>query len=276
MAQFQTAAIAAALISASALAQPVDAKLSRVVIAVHDLKAAQRMYAGLGFAIIPGARHPTGTQNSLVAFGEELELSSLELITPYDVTLPEGRRYAESLEQGEGAIAAALEIGSAGQSARSLTAAGLKIKDPKREPQGWTLAFVDEAASRPLFLIQYDGEFFRSHPASTPHPNSASFISALLIAVNDAEKAAAGYANIGKLSPTEIELPEFGAVAKEIVLARGSIFLLRANDPSGPTARRLKEQGEGILGVRLDATDLDETRRVIRRKNLSKDDRFVF
>jgi hypothetical protein len=74
----------------------------------------------------------------------------------------------------------------------------------------------------------------------------------------------------------EIPLPEFGAVGKEIVLDRGSILLLRATDPAGPTARRLKERGEGILAVRMTVTDLEQARRQMGEKNVPKDDLSVW
>jgi hypothetical protein len=91
-----------------------------------------------------------------------------------------------------------------------------------------------------------------------------------LIAVNDPEQAVAGYGNIGKGGDSAIPLPEFGAVGREIVLDRGNILLLRATDPAGPTARRLKDRGEGILAVRVTATDLDHTRKQVGEKNVSK------
>jgi catechol 2,3-dioxygenase-like lactoylglutathione lyase family enzyme len=274
----------AAFLSGSIFAQPIEAKLDHVVIAVHGLETAKRIYSELGFAVTPGGRHPGGTQNALAGFKGN---GYLELLTPYDATLPGGSEVAKLLEHGEGALTAGLEIDSAEQAARDLSAAGIKIKGPTpgtimrpgdKEPpptRWWSISFVEEVASRPLFLIQYIRDPATPRPPRPPHPNTASALSALLVAVNDPEKAVAGYGNIGKLSPTEINLPEFGAVAKEIVLARGSIFLMRATDPAGPTARHLKTQGEGILGVRLAVTDLDETRRAVRRKNVSKDEQSV-
>jgi hypothetical protein len=180
---------------------------------------------------------------------------------------------------------AGLQIASAQQSAQDLTAAGLKIRGPtpgtikmpgEKEPpptRWWSISFSDELASRPLFLIQYAGDRPRTAPPT--HPNSGSHLSALLIAVNDPEQAAAGYGNIGKVKDQEVPLPEFGATGKEILLERGSILLLRASDPAGPTARRLKERGEGILAVRMTATDLNQARKQVGEKNVSKDDQSV-
>lgn len=288
------------LCCANASAQFVGTKLDHVVIAVHDLEAAKRVYAGLGFSIpSKNGRHPSGTENSgaFLSGGSTADRIQggdspqyLELITPYDTSLSGGpsgggRGYAEYLKQGDGARSAGLRIASAEQSARDLSAAGLKIKGPtpgtimmagEKEPpppRWWTISFVDQLASRPLFLIQYAPRPAATEPvAPRPvNPNSVSSLSTLLIAVNDLQSAAAGYGNIGKVSDLEIPLPEFGAVGKEILLERGSILLLRSTDPSGPTARRLQERGEGIFALRLGVTDLDQARKQIGDRNLSKD-----
>jgi hypothetical protein len=151
-------------------------------------------------------------------------------------------------------------------------------KEPT-SPQWWTISFVDQLGSRPVFLIQYGRGVLESglaRAAALPrNPNPASSLSALLVAVNDLQGAAAGYRNIGKASDREIPLPEFGAVAKEIVLERGSILLLHPTGPSGPTARRLKERGEGILAVRVGVTDLDQARKQAGARNVSKDKQSV-
>ena len=163
-----------------------------------------------------------------------------------------------------------------------MRAAGFKMAGPtsgsRVMPSGetlkwFTLEFEDKLDSRPVYMVQIlNREVLHN---SFDHPNSASSLSAILVAVNDLEKAAAGYAGIGKPSSREVALPEFDAVAKEIVLARGSIFLLRAAGASGPTAQRIKTSGEGLLGMRFDVTDLDRARKVIGGKNISKDQRTV-
>lgn len=284
-----TVAVAVFLFCAQAFAQMAKAKLDHVMIDVRDLRAAKDRYAHLGFALSSGGRHPTGTENSSARF---VDGGYLELVAPYDPTLSLGRRVAEFLKQGDGAEEAGLEIASAEQTARDLTSAGLKVKGPTPgtimfagatkppPPLWWTIAFADKIASRPLFLIQNVGALNRSSITAgwirgSGHPNSASNFTALLIAVNDPEKAALGYGNIGKLADREVPLPEFGAAAREIVLERSSIFLLSATDPLGPTARRLKDRGEGILALRLAVEDLDQARKQIGDRNVSKNQQSI-
>lgn len=116
-----------------------------------------------------------------------------------------------------------------------------------------------------MFLIQH----LRPMPPGTSHSNSASVLTALLVCISDIEKAAAAYRNIGQVIDREILMPELGAAAKQIALKSGSILLLRATDSAGPTARRLKEQGEGILRVRIGVTDLGQARGSVGNKNVS-------
>ena len=44
--------------------------LDHVVVMVPDLAAAVRDYMELGFTVVPGGSHPTGTHNALIAFAD--------------------------------------------------------------------------------------------------------------------------------------------------------------------------------------------------------------
>ena len=260
MATTITAALATLFCSAIAVAQPIELSLNDPGFRVTDLAATNRLYADLGFSVLT-----TGPTTSAILFREG-----------------GGLEFFEHRDLREGPINADLEVLSADEAARHLRAAGLKMVGPtpgsRVIPGGpvvkWLMVqFEDKLGSRPVYMVQALNPELR--PKDLDHPNSVSSLSGVLIAVNDLEKAASGYANIGKLSSREVAFPEFAAVAREIVLTRGSIFLLRAADPSGPTAQHIKTSGEGILGVRLVVTDLDQTRKVIGGKNISKDKQAV-
>ena len=139
-------------------------------------------------------------------------------------------------------------------------------RDKPAAPQWWIISFRDPVASRPIFLIQYASP---GVPDSPVNPNSASSLTGLLIAVKDLHSSAASYESVARASTREILMPEFGAIAKEIVLERGSIFLLAATDPAGPTARRLKAGGEGILGATITVTDLARAGKWLGKRNIS-------
>ena len=107
-------------------------------------------------------------------------------------------------------------------------------------------------------------------PYSFPTFTEATLRVSAKTSSHDLEKAAGGYAGFGKLSGREVAFPEFGAVAREIVLARGSIFLLQATGPSGPSAQRIKTSGGGLFGMRLAVTDLGQARKVIGKKTFRR------
>ena len=250
----------AVLGSAIVVAQPIAVKLRNTGFNVIDLAATRHMFSDLGLTISTG--NPT---RSIIQFREG---GAFE--------------FGEHRDRSEGPGRAEVEVVSAQDAARDLRAAGFRIIGPTAasrvlpggETLRWsTLEFEDKMDSRPVYMIQMlNPEVVQR---SVDHPNTVSSLSAVLIAVSDLDKAAVGYAPIGKLSSREVAFPEFGAVAKEIVLARGSIFLLRATGPSGPTAQRIKASGEGLFGMRLGVTDLDQARKVIGEKNISRDSRAV-
>ena len=253
------AASLAAICSAIAVAQPVEMKLNDPGFNVVDLAATRRLFADLGFAM--STLNPA---MSAIPFREG-----------------GGFEFFEHRDRSEGLRRADVEVASAEDAARDLRAAGFTMAGPiagsRALPSGetlkwFTLEFEDKLDSRPVYFVQVLNRDVLH--ASFDHPNSASSLSGLLIAVNDLEKATAGYAGIGKLSTREIAFPELGAVAKEIVLGRGRIFLLRATGP-GPTAQRLKTTGEGLFGMRVAVADLDKARKVIGERNISTEKRLV-
>lgn len=64
----------------------VRARFDHIIVAVKDLKKAINTYrTGLGFTVVPGGEHPTGTHNALVHFG----LSYIELLGVRDPSHPE-------------------------------------------------------------------------------------------------------------------------------------------------------------------------------------------
>jgi hypothetical protein len=250
----------AALCSAIAVAQPIEVKLNNPGFSVTDLATTRRLFSDLGFLMSTG--NPT---RQAILFREG-----------------GGFEFAEHSDRSEGPRRADLEIVSADEAAGNLRATGLRTVGPTSgsrvisgETLKWfTLEFEDKLDSRPVYMVQILNREVL-HGASFDHPNSASSLSAILVAVNDLEKAVAGYASIGKLNSREVAFPEFGAVAREIVLVRGSIFLLQATGPSSPTAQRIKTSGEGLFGMRLAVTDLGQARKAIGEKNISKDKRTV-
>ena len=134
--------------------------IDHLVLCVRDLDRAREFYGRLGFALTPPARHPFGTGNSLVQFGER---SFLELLTLLDAnavppTRPGffnfGAYNRDFLARQEGCSMLVLESSDAKAEARAWRAAGLgdfeplhferlaKLPDGSLAKVGFTLAFA--------------------------------------------------------------------------------------------------------------------------------------
>lgn len=123
--------------------------IDHLVIAVHGLERARAVYGRLGFTLTPIARHPFGTENSLV----QLDGCFLELVTVYDPRgIPEPDPGAFSfarfnhrfLERHEGLSMLVLESADAEADVRAYAAAGIQTYLPfefsrdARQPDGTT------------------------------------------------------------------------------------------------------------------------------------------
>jgi catechol 2,3-dioxygenase-like lactoylglutathione lyase family enzyme len=95
--------------------RPID----HVVIAVHDLEAARRAYARLGFTLTPVAHHPFGTANALVQLGG-CYIELLAVADPARIPEPEAGRFSfaafnrDFLAHREGPSMLALKSADAG------------------------------------------------------------------------------------------------------------------------------------------------------------------
>jgi catechol 2,3-dioxygenase-like lactoylglutathione lyase family enzyme len=70
------------------MSEATPARFDHIVVAVKDLNKAIATYRnGLGFTVVPGGEHPTGSHNALVHFG----LSYVELLAVQDPANPQAR-----------------------------------------------------------------------------------------------------------------------------------------------------------------------------------------
>jgi hypothetical protein len=135
--------------------------LDHLVLAVHDLAAAQEAYARLGFTLTPKALHPFGTANSLV----QLQGNFLELLMVADRSLikppaPGNFSFAQFnetfLESREGMSMLVFASDDARRDQLAFTASGLetyapfdfqrlaKLPDASEVTVGFSLAFVTD------------------------------------------------------------------------------------------------------------------------------------
>ncbi len=260
--------------------------IDHIVIAVKHLQEATADYAKLGFAVMPGGRHPGGTENAWAGFEPD---GYLELLAVYDANRTGARDVVSFLTKQEGALAVGLDTSSADLTASHLRRAGLEIHGPT----GGTITYdgVDETppvlwksvevvtptpyVSDLIFFIEYDREaraaLGRKHPELetrrnfAQHPNGSRGIQSFWLAVDNLESAARSYASMGFRVGPEEAVRHLQAAGREVEAGEGSILLLQSHASHGPVARFLENRhaAAGFMGTTLWVSDLPAAERAL-------------
>src|SRR2546427_6821358 len=177
--------------------------IDHIVIAVPDLAAAGKSYAALGFTVVPGGRHPVGTHNALIAFGDG---SYVELIAFYENN--PAHKWWAPLQAGGGLVDFCMQTDDLRGDTEAFRKAGVSIDDPsplsRVRPDGYQLKWVlsiPRGAHRGVapFLIQDETPRKERVPQQTRHANGVTGIGTVTVAVDDVARVAGWYARaIGK------------------------------------------------------------------------------
>ena len=132
-------------------------QIDHIVIAVRDLDAASRDYAGAGFQVVPGGEHTGGaTHNALVTFNDG---SYFELIAfkNNDQAPDPPHRWWEKLAKGEGLVDYAVLSEDLAQEAAEIQDRGAEIDGP-HDGRGLPLQTLDHGptAEREMDLQTVD------------------------------------------------------------------------------------------------------------------------
>jgi len=249
--------------------------LDHVVIAVHDLDAAVADYTALGFNVLRGGDHPgRATHNALVVFADG---SYFELIA-WKSPSPEERWWQLLQRQGEGIVDFALLPPDTAQTVAGAARHGLVLDGPidggRVRPDGERLRWQTARPSShdlPFLCGDLSPRALRVPEGDARvHPNGATGVASLAIAVHDIEATAARYrallgSDADAADPVGPALALPGAVERFGLVRLGHTFLVlvspreRADGPSAPSApiaQRLSLRGEGPCALVLRSTTL--------------------
>lgn len=260
------------------------ARLDHVVIAVRDLEEAIRRYQALGFAVSPGGRHTgLGTYNAIVRFG----LDYLELISIYDehelgARGLNGVSLAEFLWQQEGGLVGyALATGNIEEDAARFKQTGLDAEGPfamqRLRPDGrqlsWRLLVPGGTSWRQPwpFLIQWDAPDAERLTWEQPgvHPNGASGVAGIAVAVRDLERGIDLYQRqLGLRLAQQGEDSHLGARRASFHVGAFGIDLY-APAGDGPVQQALGSVGEGPFELTLNSKSLDQTQQFLSQQGLA-------
>jgi catechol 2,3-dioxygenase-like lactoylglutathione lyase family enzyme len=238
-------------------------QLDHIVIAVSDLEQAVADYKALGFNVLRGGAHPgRQTHNALVVFADG---SYFELIA-WRGPSPEEAWWQKLTQHGEGLVDFALLPSDTATVVREAAARGLKLDGPqdggRLRPDGVSLRWqTARSATGDLPFLCGDltprGLRVPEDAASRSHPNGASGVAELAIAVQDVSESLARWAALlgdgGPHLSHKRETDAQGVERASFTLGAATRLVLEA--PRGVNARalhdRLATRGPGPWQVTL-------------------------
>ncbi len=190
--------------------------IDHAMVAVRDLDAAAAAWGRLGFTITPRGAHPQwGTANRCMMFAGDY----IELIAPAGPGAMSDRVNAFTETRGEGLFALGLGTEDAAQAFARLRDAGVAVGEPYRlqrriESIGRAGALAFQVVDLPADALPgIDGKVaqhltpsLERRPEWLFHPNGASGIASVTVALDDPEAARGSYEAVfgpGSTTPTD-------------------------------------------------------------------------
>ena len=162
--------------------------IDHLVIMVPDLDAAVREYSELGFAVVLGGSHPTGTHNALIAFadGAYIELIAFGRDNPQ-------HRWWGIARKGGGLIDFCMRTDDLGADKEAFRKAGVEMQIAPGErvrPDGYKLRWTLAQPVPPYdfiapFLIEDQTPREERVPREHRHRNGVTGVATITIAVED-------------------------------------------------------------------------------------------
>jgi len=185
-------------------------ELDHIVVTVDDLNKAIEDYKALGFRVMYGGKHASGTtHNALVPFSDGAYIELIAL-TGEDVTDTDAEDFSNFFEFGEGAVGYALYTDDLDADVADMKERGVQatpIRNGSRElPDGrtikWQIAHVDNRVF-PLFLEDETPRSWRVPDSErrTRHENGAKGVSQVTFIIEDLHTGIARYRAILGVPP---------------------------------------------------------------------------
>jgi catechol 2,3-dioxygenase-like lactoylglutathione lyase family enzyme len=228
--------------------------VDHVVIMVADLDAAIRDYAELGFTVIPGGSHPTGTHNALIAFadGAYVELIAFERNSPQ-------HRWWEAAQKGGGLIDFYMQTDDLTGDREAFRKAGVEMQIAPGErvrPDGyqvrWTLAQpVPPRAFVAPFLIEDTTPREERVPREHRHRNGVTGIAAITMAVEDLTEPRRWWSAVLRQDGEPLRREDLFARGVGFMAGPHALEFLAPEQASSPLSAWLKTRGASPWSVTL-------------------------
>jgi hypothetical protein len=237
--------------------------LDHLVVVVPDLARAMGRYTEMGFAVVPGGRHPGGSHNALIglADGAYIELLAFEHPDP-------GHRWWPLCERARqaGAVLADFALGTndLGADLNLLQAAGVPTDDPRPgsrvRPDGyavqWRLATPQAGYTGVApFLIQDVTPRDERVPAIRDHPNGVTGVETLTVVTDDLTWVRRWFDGVlSRLLGRAKANPVTDPARIRLGIGRHVLEYVLPEGPNDPLGALLRARGPSPAGVTLRAT----------------------
>ncbi|HRQ63353.1 MAG TPA: VOC family protein [Xanthomonadaceae bacterium] len=207
--------------------------LDHIPTVVADLDQASNTYRRLGFSLKPGRSHENGLRNHHVKFRDG---SGIELISPPTVaTDPLTRQYLDHLHRGDGPVYLSFH-------ARDTSALVAALESSAIGFEGDRLITLTDPLLDYIFFVR-DNRSPTDRPEHFAHPNSATAMTGVWLALNEASRASLGrlLVALGAVATEESVFAPDATRAEVYLVQNGRIVVL-------PKAYRTHE-GRPIVGA---------------------------
>jgi catechol 2,3-dioxygenase-like lactoylglutathione lyase family enzyme len=234
-------------------------RVDHAVIVTDDLDRSIATWRELGFTVEPGGTHPRGSVNALISFADGAYIEIIAFPVPQEDFF----WWRVLQKDGEGPIDLALLPEDLDGVLARAEKAGLGYEPPqdggRKRPDGETLVWRTARPARtdlPFFCSDVTPRSFRV-PAAPRHPNGATGISAISLAVHDVDGSSQRWAALTGQPARKIDPPPgLGAAAASLDLGSTQIILLAPEQKgSGVVASHLARRGEGLFALSFAGTD---------------------
>ncbi len=243
--------------------------IDHLVVVVPDLQAAIRNYGELGFAVVPGGRHPVATHNALISFTDG---SYIELIAFYEPS--PAHRWWAPLAKGGGLVDFCMQTNDLLGDTVAFRRAGVDIEDPKPltrvRPDGYTLRWVLSIPRGPHrgvapFLIQDETPRGERIPRQMTHPNGIKGIGAVTVAVDDVGTVRRWYSRVLGARGDEVRRDDLAGAGVRFTIGPHVFDFVAPRGARSPLGEWLRTRGASPYAATLRtragmATALDETK----------------
>jgi catechol 2,3-dioxygenase-like lactoylglutathione lyase family enzyme len=229
--------------------------IDHIVIATPDLALAQKSYEGLGFSVVPGGRHPVGSHNALIALADG---SYIELIAFYE---PSPRhKWWLPLQKGGGLVDFCMQTDDLLSDTAAFRRGGVAIDDPsplsRIRPDGyqlkWVLSIPREGYKGVApFLIQDETPREERVPRQSLHPNGATGIGVLTVAVDDVAAVRAWYEDALGRPGQPVVRADLAAGGVRFTIGPHTLELLAPRETASPLTAWLADRGPSPYAATL-------------------------